>query len=102
MQDEAYVAIAAQALALSDAQRGNVRRAATLPGFVDAVYERRGAQREPTEATVCRRVAELLAAGDPQQNERQMQRGRDLDVPAAWYLAVGNAARLKGAGAGPD
>jgi len=50
VQSEFYIAIAVQHLALIAASSGQAPCAARLLGWVDAVYERAGNQREPTES----------------------------------------------------
>lgn len=86
---EAHVAIAAQALALCKAQGGSWEEAARLLGFADAVYDRRGAQREPTEATVRYCIVESLARSATQPEiEAEMSLGRALDLDALFRLAM--------------
>jgi tetratricopeptide (TPR) repeat protein len=86
---EAHIAVAAQALALCAARDGNARTAARLMGFVDAVYERRGAQREPTEAIVRRGIVEALdALGDAVAFQDEIRRGRELDLDGGYRLGM--------------
>ena len=61
--DHAYVAIAIEHLALALALRGDLLRAATLEGYVEATFARHGFAREFTEATTYDRIAAVLRAG---------------------------------------
>ena len=86
---EGHVAVAAQALALCEAQLGNLGKAATLLGFVDAVYDRRGAQREPTEAAVRRALVEQFRGRSAElETNEAMELGRRLDLDVIYRLVM--------------
>ena len=87
---EPSVALAAQVIALCDARAGAVSRAAQLLGYADAVYVRRDAQREPTEASVRDAIMrELCARMAAASIERELSKGREFEVEDACRLALG-------------
>jgi predicted ATPase len=88
---EHVVAAAGQVLALVHAAGGDLRRAATLLGYVDAFYDRLGGQREPTEVTVQQRLLQVLGAGPGGPAlATASAAGRKLSMEAACALALGN------------
>ncbi len=77
-----------QVLALVAAGVGSAGTAMRLLGFVDAVYERRGAIRELTEETVLQRTLQACAERlTPGECEALRLDGRALDIEGARALA---------------
>ena len=90
--EQGYVlALALQSLAVVHASRNDARRAATLLGYVDAVYAKLGTPRERTEALVNERLLELLRDRlDHAALAAQTASGASLTAAAAYVLACGN------------
>jgi tetratricopeptide (TPR) repeat protein len=87
--DHNRVAVAIEHLALVFALRGDLPRAATLEGYVDAAFARHGFEREFTETTTHDRLTALLRAGlSPDELARLTTEGAALSPEAAVALAL--------------
>jgi len=87
-RDLVYSAIALEHVALTDALTSNVRRAAVLAGFSEAVFTQNGSKREYTEQQTRDRLMALLSAGLHNDELRgQLELGATLRLSAAFSLA---------------
>jgi predicted ATPase len=78
-----------QSLAIGIAERGDAKTAAMILGHVDAFVDEVGAEREPTEERVRRRLYEIVSnAIDESALEAIMRQGRALSMDDACMLAV--------------
>jgi predicted ATPase/class 3 adenylate cyclase len=86
--DPVYVAIPLEHLALVFALRGELARAAILEGCVQAVFERDGYNREPTECMTHERLIALIREGlSPAELAESSAEGAALTLHAAILLA---------------
>jgi predicted ATPase/class 3 adenylate cyclase len=84
-----YVAVAIGHMAHLAAETGDPAQAATLLGYVDAVYAKNGNVREPTERRGYERGLELIRAAVPEERIRALvAEGAALDQDAAAAAAM--------------
>jgi predicted ATPase/transcriptional regulator with XRE-family HTH domain len=87
--DHVYAEVAVEHLALAVALRGDLMRSATLEGYAEAAFARRGYEREFTETTTYNRLTALLREGlAPDELARLRAEGVALTPEAAIALAL--------------
>jgi predicted ATPase/class 3 adenylate cyclase len=87
--DNSVVTYSIEDLALVDALRGNLARAAVLEGYADAMLRRLGNQREATERATYNQLTAVLGEGlRPDELARLTAEGAGLTPEAAMSLAL--------------